>query len=74
MENIDTLFYFCVIIASTLVVIWAIWYAIVTSPTLQDRQHNKSLAALAHKLELARQQKTLAAVAEEQKAHHANQK
>lgn len=58
MSNANYLFYICVIIVSAILSIGTIWYAIVTSPTLQARWHEKSLKALALELELTREQNT----------------
>lgn len=64
MGNLSNVFYYAVIISSAIAIVWAIKTAIEISPDRQDRRRSESLTAL------ARQQKTLVAVAEEQKAHH----
>lgn len=70
MENIDTLFNFCVIVAFSIIAIWAIRIGLEFKAEMREarKEGNKKKATAS----LARQQNTLVAVAEEQKAYNGN--
>lgn len=72
MDNAANIFYALVIVASTIVSVWAIVTMIQTSPTLQERRKNRHLAEIVKQHELSRKQSTLVAVAATQKAHYSN--